>query len=189
MKHEAWIKPTAVQIVHFGGEVKRGNTNFKRQLTCDRISSQRRHACVSTLGYRQSRIEGTFKKLVYCNLKMKPVCLIIIDLDLEYSNGCILKEAQICLTIESKSLGDGIGKAEDGIRHLPPNQPLYLGPAISLGASNISQPIRACRACGVWDGQGTRDQDRGQEDGGSRIPLACSGTSRTRAAKARLTRG
>lgn len=87
------------------------------------------------LGIGKARIEGTFRRVVYCNVKREPVCLIIIDLDFEYCKGHVLKEAQICLTIESESPGDGIGKAEDGIQSASSSKPaLLFGPRDLFGS-------------------------------------------------------
>lgn len=86
------------------------------------------------LSIGKARIEGTLSKVAYCRFKEKPVCLVVIDLDFEYHKGCVLKDAQIRLTIESESQGDGIEKAEDGILSVSsPKSALRFGPRDHFG--------------------------------------------------------
>lgn len=90
----------------------------------------------STVSIGEARIEGTFNKIAYCNFKGKPVCLIVMDLDFEYHEGCQFKDAQISLNIESESQSDGINeKAEDGVESVSsPKTVLQFGPRDHFGA-------------------------------------------------------
>lgn len=95
------------------------------------------------LSIGKARIEGTFSKIAYCTFKKKPACLIVIDLDFEYHNGCLFKDARIRLTIENESRreSDGTEKAENCIPSVSsPKSVLQFGPRDHFG---ITKPIVA----------------------------------------------
>lgn len=92
------------------------------------------------LNIGKARIEGTFSNIAYCSFKGKPACLIVIDLDFEYHKGCLFKDAQIRLSIESESQSGGSQKKLSMTfnQSLPPRQSSNSGPAIVLETSNHS---------------------------------------------------
>lgn len=100
------------------------------------IESQAREgtSAFRPLDVGKARIEGTFSKIAYYNFNNKPACLIVVDLDFEFHEGCVFKDAQIRFNIESESQSDDIEKAEDGVQSVSSSKAVpHFGPRDHFG--------------------------------------------------------
>lgn len=97
------------------------------------------------LSIGKARIEGAFSNIAYCSFKGKPACLVVIDLDFGYHEGCLFKDAQIRVNIGSESQSDGSEKAEHDVQSVSsPKTVLQFGPRDQYGdikssISHVSQ--------------------------------------------------